>query len=143
MGTGIHGGFGKTYGARATTFREERRRVGKPVNPSEKTYEMALNPLSYVYFIARKYNIHLRGSGREVKIVYDDTISTGTYGKVFKDEPNVIYIGHDAIRDEEQLANTIAHELNHARSYLKNGVAPEKTAYPAGNRLAKYIRGII
>lgn len=36
---------------------------------------------------------------------------------------------------------TIAHELNHSRSYLKGGHAPETTAYASGNALEKYIKG--
>ena len=51
------------------------------------------------------------------------------------------YSNTAAFVSEEELANTIAHELNHCRSYLKGGDAPEETAYPAGDALASYIRG--
>jgi hypothetical protein len=40
------------------------------------------------------------------------------------------------------LANVIAHELNHARSWLKGGVAPESSAYRAGDALEEYIQGL-
>lgn len=43
--------------------------------------------------------------------------------------------------NEEELANTIAYELNHARSRLKGGSASECTTYNDGNALADYIRG--
>ena len=46
-----------------------------------------------------------------------------------------------AFSSEEQLANTIAHELNHARSFLKGENAPEQPAYNAGDALEEYIRG--
>lgn len=42
---------------------------------------------------------------------------------------------------EIELANTIAHELNHARSFIKGENAPENKAYNAGDSLAEYIRG--
>ena len=51
-----------------------------------------------------------------------------------------------AFVSEEELANTIAHELNHARSFIKGGYASEKGiygGYHAGDTLAKYIRGEI
>ena len=34
---------------------------------------------------------------------------------------------------EKELANTIAHKLNHARSFLRGGNALEETGYPVGN----------
>ena len=37
--------------------------------------------------------------------------------------------------NEEELARTIAHELNHARSWLKGGRAPEDLAKAAENAL--------
>lgn len=42
---------------------------------------------------------------------------------------------------EMKLANTIAHELNHARDFLHGGKAEEAPAYAAGNALADYILG--
>jgi hypothetical protein len=60
---------------------------------------------------------------------------------VIKNKPNIIELGPKAFFSEAELANTIAHELNHARSYLKGGSAPEETAYASGNTLEDYIRG--
>lgn len=43
--------------------------------------------------------------------------------------------------DEATLANTIAHELSHARDYLR-GITPlEAKAAAAGNALESFIRG--
>lgn len=42
MGTGIHGGFGKTRGSR------ERFRIGYSIPPTERNLEMALNKDFYV-----------------------------------------------------------------------------------------------
>ena len=117
----------------------ERYRIGKPQEPTEKTLQMALDKESYAYTIVEKYSINLKGSGRKIKIRIDETIPQP--GKIRKNEPDVIILGRSAFVSEEELANTIAHELNHSRSYLKGGDAPEKTAYDAGDALAEYVRG--
>ncbi len=57
------------------------------------------------------------------------------------DNPNVIEIGPDALMSETELANTIAHELNHARDFIKGGNATEPSAYNASNALSNYING--
>ena len=121
------------------TIKEERFRIGKPVPFTEKSYEMMLNKQSYVAAIVQKYNIHLRGSGRKISIVIDYTIPAA--GKSCEIEPDIIRLGQAAFYDEIQLANTIAHELNHCRSWLKGGNAPEGLAYHAGDTLESFIRG--
>lgn len=133
MGAGYHGGFGSTYGG------QERHRIGHPVPPTPKTLEMALNPGFYVKTICDKYNIHLKSGKIEIKIEFNPNLSPA--GRVVKSRANVIELGPKAFINETELANTIAHELNHARSYLKGGRAPETTAYASGNTLEKYIRG--
>ena len=130
MGAGVHGDFGMT-----------RYRVGAPVAPTEKTLEMALSPELYANTISNKYNIHLKGSGKQITIVFNPSLPPGVYGRTTKKNPNVIEIGPAALRSEKELANTIAHELNHARSFLKGGRAPERTARKSGNTLEKYIGG--
>ena len=42
---------------------------------------------------------------------------------------------------EEERANTSAHELNHARDFIRGGIAPESSAYSSGNALSDYIMG--
>ncbi len=133
MGAGYHGGFGNTLGARY--------RIGVPVKPTEKNYEMALNPEYYMETISKKFNIHLKGSKKEIKIVYNPNLGEGRAGRVKKSNPYVIEIGPAALVSETELANTIAHELNHARSYIKGGTAPESSAYASGDSLAEYIAG--
>lgn len=54
---------------------------------------------------------------------------------------NVIYVGPNAFISEAELATTIAHELNHARSFLKGKRAPEKTARKSERALKAYIGG--
>ena len=108
----------------------------------DKTYEMALNPELYANEVAKKYGINLKGSGQKISILYNPELASA--GKTRAVKPNVIELGTSAFVSEEELANTIAHELNHARSFLKGGDAPEwgkGGAYPAGNALAEYIRG--
>jgi len=133
MGAGIHGGFGNTRGNR------ERFRIGRPIPPTEKDLDMALNQDYYVQVICSKYNIHLKSGNKEIKIEINPKLEPA--GRVAKSRPHIIELGPKAFINEAELANTIAHELNHARSYLKGGTAPEKTAYISGNTLEKYIRG--
>lgn len=124
--------------------KETRNRIGNPVQPMNKTFDMALNPELYAECVAKKYGINLKGSGQKISIKYNPELVAA--GKTRKVNPKVIEIGPSALVSEEELANTIAHELNHARSFLKGGPAPEwgvGGAYPAGNSLAKYIRGEI
>ncbi|MCA9701697.1 MAG: RHS domain-containing protein, partial [Myxococcales bacterium] len=117
-----------------------RDRLGEAVPPIEKTLDMALEPQLYIDAAVKKYGINLRGSGQQIHAIYNpDLVSAG---KSRAATPNVIEIGPAALRDESELANTIAHELNHARSWLRGGDAPEATAYPAGNALSDYIAGL-
>ncbi len=119
-----------------------RNRIGNPVNSMDKTYEMALNPELYANEVVEKYGINLKGSGQKISISYNPELASA--GKTRAVAPNIIEFGPSALINEEELANTIAHELNHARSFLKGGNAPEwgkRGAYPAGNALAEYIRG--
>lgn len=135
MGGGFHGGFGNTAGV------TERYRVGKPVEATPKSLEMALNPVRYIEIICKKYNIHLRGSGIKISVRFNSDMPLAQMGKTRADAPNIIEVGPGALISEKELANTIAHELNHARSYLRGGSAPERTAYPAGDALQSYIEG--
>lgn len=118
-----------------------RYRLGEPSVPLEKTLDMALDPETYAQAVVDKYGINMRGSGQDISIVYDPDIPMGQYGKTYGDNPTTIYIGPNALVSEEELANTIAHELNHARDFLRGGSALEDPAYAAGNALSDYIRG--
>ena len=142
-------GAGKAVEALAGSIRSNksdvgfRNRIGNAVEPIDKTYEMALNPDLYANEVANKYGINLRGSGQKISILYNPNLASS--GRTSEINPNVIEVGTNAFFSEEELANTIAHEVNHARSFLKGGKAPEwgqGGAYLAGNALAEYIRGI-
>ena len=102
---------------------------------------MALDPETYANTIAEKYGINLRGAGQDITIKYNPDLRPGIYGRTTAANPNVIEIGPDALMSEAELANTIAHELNHARDFLRGGIAPEPSAYSAGDALADYING--
>ena len=102
---------------------------------------MSLDPETYAYVIAKKYGINLRGSGQNINIKYNPNIRPGIYGRTLGVNPYVIEIGPDALMSETELANTIAHELNHARDFIKGGHATEPPAYSAGNALSDYING--
>ena len=45
------------------------------------------------------------------------------------------------LQGTDEQANTIAHELNHARDFIRGGIAPESSAYSSGNALSDYIMG--
>lgn len=87
------------------------------------------------------YGINLRGSGENITIRYNPDLRPGTYGKTTATNSNVIEIGPDALISETELANIIAHELNHARDFLEGGQAQESPAYNSGNALSDYING--
>lgn len=131
MGAGFHGGFGG----------DVRNRIGHPVQLTEKTLDMALSPKYYADTIAKKFNIHLKGSGKNISIVYNPDLPPGVAGRTKKSNPYVIEIGPSALTSESELANTIAHELNHARSFIRGGNAPERKAYRSGNALESYMKG--
>jgi len=133
MGAGYYGGFGNTIGA------QDRYRIGKPIPYTEKDLAMALNRDYYVAVICKKYNIHLKSGKVEIKIVINPNLEPA--GRVVKTRPNIIELGPKALINESELANTIAHELNHSRSFLKGGNAPENTAYQSGDALEDYIKG--
>ena len=118
-----------------------RNRQGRPVLATEKTLDMALDPETYANTIAEKYGTNLRGSGQSITIKYNADLRPGIYGRTTAANPYVIEIGSDALVSEEELANTIAHELNHARDFIRGGIAPESSAYSSGNALSDYIMG--
>jgi RHS repeat-associated protein len=117
-----------------------RYRIGEPVAPIEKSLDIALEPQLYIDAVVEKYRINLRGSGQKIRAVFNPDLVAA--GRSRAATPNVIEIGPAALRSESELANTIAHELNHARSWLRGGMAPENTAYPAGNALSEFIAGL-
>lgn len=102
---------------------------------------MALDPETYANEIANKYGINLKGSGQDITIKYNPDLRSGVYGRILRSNPNVIEIGSDALISETELANTIAHELNHVCDFIKGGIAPEPPAYNSGDALADYING--
>ena len=135
MGFGEHGGFGNTAG------RSRRYRLGRKVPETDKSFNMMLDKTLYATAIANKYRINLKSSGKKVEIAFDQDLPMGVAGKTSALDPYRIVLGPAAFVSEEELANIIAHELNHVRSFARGGRAPERTAYSAGNALASYIRG--
>ncbi len=135
----VGGECGSESGSKGGT--DVRNRQGRPVLATEKTLDMALDPETYANTIAEKYGINLRGSGQSITIKYNADLRPGIYGRTTAANPYVIEIGSDALVSEEELANTIAHELNHARDFIRGGIAPESSAYSSGNALSDYIMG--
>ncbi|MEU4416822.1 hypothetical protein [Nocardia salmonicida] len=132
---------------------EERAAHGRSQPPVERTFENSLDKETYLYDVAAKYGINLRGSGREVRIVFDSELRTGLLGVTRSgDGGNVIRIGPDALVDDFTAANTIAHELSHARYYMRNGTfdgevhgnavsLADGTPYGSGNALQEWLEG--
>jgi hypothetical protein len=130
--------------------------IGRPVPEIERSLDQVLNKELYLYDIARKYGINLQG----VKIVYDHGLGTGT-GRIGitkeAEGGHTIRIGPDALETEAKAANTIAHELSHARDYRRGAgtkrpdlhkphgdeqsAAGDGSVYGAGKALESYIRG--
>jgi hypothetical protein len=127
-------------------------RLGRPATSLERTYEHALSPQLYAEDVAAHYGINLRGSGQKIGLIYDDALPAGQYGVTRAAEGGrVIRVGPDAMMDEATLANTIAHELSHARDYLRDGVHKphgssasfgDGSVYGSGNALEQWIKGV-
>jgi len=125
-------------------------RLGRPASPLEKTFDHALSPQLYVEDVATHYGISLRGSGQPISVVFDETLGAGKLGVTYAAEGGkVIRIGPDALVDQATTANTIAHELSHARDYLRGVHKPhgldssigDRTVYGSGNALEAWIKG--
>ena len=126
-------------------------RLGKNVPPIERTFEHGLNPHQYITDVAKRYGINLRGSGQDISIILDESLAPGVLGVTREAElGRIIRIGRDALSDDATLANTIAHEVSHARDYLKgvfhkaHGSAEsigDGSVYGAGNALEDWILG--
>jgi hypothetical protein len=113
--------------------------------PLERTFEHALNPQTYIDDVAKHYGINLRG----VKAVFDPDLPPGQLGVTREVEGGlIIRIGRDAFVDQPTLANTIAHELSHARDFMRGVHKPhgdlssmtDGTVYGSGNALEDWIR---
>ncbi|MFF1902893.1 ricin-type beta-trefoil lectin domain protein [Kitasatospora sp. NPDC058218] len=151
-GNGSSGGSG--------TGGKSRGGKGTPLKPTGwDPYEAAMDRNGYLAAVADHYGINLRGSGKTVKVIYDADLNSGiTYGTTREgDGGYIIRVGFKAFAEgEATVANTIAHELNHARELLANGKwvrddIPEfhgtedsfsdGTPYASGNRLQAHIEG--
>ena len=98
-------------------------RVGKPATSLERSFEHALSPQMYVEDVAKHYKIKLKGSGQKIQVVFDETLASGRLGVTYAAEGGrVIRVGPDALVDQATAANTIAHELSHARDYLRGAL---------------------
>jgi hypothetical protein len=133
-----------------TSTASELLREGKPATQLEKTYEHSLSPQAYIEDVASKYGINLKGKGLGIQLMYDENLGPGKLGVTRASEGGrIIRIGPDALVDQPTTANTIAHELSHARDYLRNYHKPhgsglslaDKTPYGSGNALEAWIRG--
>ncbi|ALN59065.1 Rhs family protein [Lysobacter enzymogenes] len=125
-------------------------RLGRPASPLEKTFDHALSPQLYVEDVAAHYGISLRGSGQPISVLFDETLGAGKLGVTYAAEGGkIIRIGPDALVDQATTANTIAHELSHARDYLRGVHKPhgldssigDRTVYGSGNALEAWIKG--
>jgi hypothetical protein len=126
-------------------------RLGKPATQLERTYEHALSPQLFVEDVAANYGINLKGAGQKISVLYDESLPAGQLGVTRALEGGrVIRIGPDALVDQATTANTIAHELSHARDYLNGGIHKphgsassmgDRSVYGSGNALQDWIEG--
>jgi hypothetical protein len=124
--------------------------IGQPIPPLERTLSLALDPEAYLAALVAKYRIHLRGSGQPIRLLFDPTLPLSQPGRTQAVEGSrVIRVGPAAFVDEATAANTIAHELSHARAYLRGRHKPhgdsssiaDGTPYGSGNALESWFRG--
>lgn len=105
-----------------------------------RTLENSLDPDAYISDVVSHYGINLRGSGQSISVQFN--LNLASAGRVRAASPNVIEVGPNAFASSEEMARTLAHELNHARSFLRGGVAPESTAYGAEGYLSEWMAGL-
>jgi hypothetical protein len=105
-----------------------------------RTLENSLNPDAYIDDVVSHYGINLRGSGQSISVQFNPNLASA--GRVRAASPNLIEVGPNAFASSEEMARTGAHELNHARSFLRGGAAPESTAYGAEGYLSEWMAGL-
>jgi hypothetical protein len=122
-----------------------RNRLSVARSPIPRTYESYSDPMPYVMDVVREMGINLRGSGQKVEIRFLDELRMGNLGRTRSREPNIIYIANlHHFPDSNELALTIAHELHHARGYLKglrDNAVDEPSAYEAEDALKSWMNG--
>ncbi|WP_033443250.1 RHS repeat-associated core domain-containing protein [Saccharothrix sp. NRRL B-16314] len=122
--------------------------------PFERTYETSpgYDPDAYLEAIAKRYGINLRGAGATIKVMFDPGIPSAgaTRGR---DGGLLIRVGRLGLAGgDAEAANTIAHELSHARYYLRHGTfehevhgseqsVADGTPFGSGNALQEWIEG--
>jgi hypothetical protein len=139
----------KNFGSKIKNLHkvEFRNRISYKQPRMEKNYGHALDPMSYVMDIVKQYGINLRGSGRKITIEFSDKLHAGNPGRVERKRPDVIQIAHPEHfgGDPHEIAKTVAHELHHAREYLKGinlkNAEAEKGARAAEAALDKWLNG--
>ncbi|MFE6287851.1 putative T7SS-secreted protein [Streptomyces sp. NPDC057877] len=119
----------------------------------ERTLDNSLDKNTYLRDVAQEYGINLRGSGQNIDVIFDPDLGSGLLGVTrAADGGRVIRVGPDGIYDDITAANTIAHELSHARYFLKHGTfdgevhghadsMADGTPYGSGNALQDWIEG--
>ncbi|MDC8011209.1 FG-GAP-like repeat-containing protein [Tahibacter soli] len=125
-------------------------RLGEPAEQIERTFDHALNPQLYIDDIVKHYRINLRGSGQTITAIYDETLPRGQLGVTkISEGGRIIRIGPDAFASQATVANTVAHELSHARDLLRglekdhgdNFSIDDGSVYASGNALEDWIDG--
>jgi len=114
--------------------------------PLDKTLDDVLNPAQFVKGIVEKYGINLRGSGQDIKIEFLDDLNVFNPGRVDPKTPSTIFIANlNNFINSHEIAITIAHELNHARGFLKGlpfEDVTEELALASERALNEWIKGL-
>ncbi len=92
---------------------------------------------TYLTDVAAHYGVNVRG----VKAVFDYSLNVGVKGVTRQEEGGWIIRISPGFANEADVANTIAHELSHARDYQKGLSSTEGPAYAAGDTLEEWING--
>lgn len=134
--SGASGGAKPNTGAGQGTAAAGAARLGEEVPALGKTWE---NHGTYLTNVADHYGINLRG----VTPIWDYSLRMGQKGLTRPEDGGwIIRIHSGMVRDEADLANTLAHELHHARDFQKGRPTLEPPAYGAGDALEEWIYGL-
>jgi RHS repeat-associated protein len=133
--TQLASGLGKSELDPAAEAATAAARLGRTVSPLGRTYE---GYDTYLTDVANHYGINLRG----VQPVFDYSLSPGVKGLTRASEGGWTIRINPGFANEPDLANTLAHELSHARDFQKGLPSPEAPAYASGNALEEWIYGL-
>jgi RHS repeat-associated protein len=110
-------------------------RHGSKIRVFDKLPEHGMNPQQYCHDVARVCGINLRG----IRLI-PDRLPPGQQAVTRRSEGgNIVRIDLTQHKTWMDLANTIAHEVQHARLFRRGLPSPEPPAYASGEALYRWL----